>query len=1025
MIKSRTDRIIRVRILLAAIGARRGAAAVLFAVAAIAVAAAAIGPMFLQSADISVLTSTSAAAPIGQTDILAISNGGAATMRKLASAAKDAEHLAGGLLSTPIFTVDVGAHFFVKSQEYEADILARSSICANLHFLDGSCPTRTGDVAISTRSAATAGVGVGAHLRIVEPHSTRSTTVTITALYVPPAETDNSYWRGNLYFDYGTGAPPNVILDPLISSSATALSINRLASPQLSADLPWRVSATRSGASVLASTVATIKSQLFSRYGLTVSTGISSVINVAHRDDNLMNVVVLAIVVQLIVLSLLILYTVGRSTILERRQESEFARRHGFPRSALIALAVEEPAALIVAALPVGLLLAWGSIAVMARTLFASGTPVALPWLAIAAALGACLAGLLAMTLASSDLWRSRVANSRRTKRVGIAADAFALALALTGLLSLLSKGSLSGANTDPLALLAPGLLTLAAALIGLRIAMIAIQFLIARTGYSTRVAWFLALRQIGRRSSELRRLVPLAAATAVLLFAVGSFFLASSNRSEVAYVEVGATKVVDVTLPPGLNFEAAVRRADPSGRQAMAAAAYYSPSNGPVLAVDASRLAAVAVWPSSLSSESLPALARQLSPRLPPGVSFSGDELRLTFDVEKGTPAIELGVNLFDVTYRESHTEYVGPVLAGLHTYTVPLTKVCPDTCRLSSLAPNWDNPSTVFSHDVSFVIRGVAVQSSGHWHAVNIGADRSDSWKAKPSPVHVEPPEAGAVAFNIPGTQLPYGGLLLTPVDLPAATPAIVTYGAKSSDAPPSPLPGGDLTVELGSNEMSIHPLAVVSTLPFIGDNGALVNFTEAQRAITSADSNPSYQVWLAPSASPTILARLRADGVVIGHITTAAARLGVLDHSGIALAYAVTLIVSPIAALLAIGTVMFIIVSDGHRRRREFASLSMSGIPKRTVRRALLLENAIALGIVLVVGACIGYATSSLAFSSLPEFVNGTSGLLISRAVPMTPFLLAVGTLGVVLALAVEITTRSVMRERHSRFDSGSVE
>ena len=37
--------------------------------------------------------------------------------------------------------------------------------------------------------------------------------------------------------------------------------------------------------------------------------------------------------------------------------------------------------------------------------------------------------------------------------------------------------------------------------------------------------------------------LLPLAAATAVLLFAVGSFSRAASNRSLVAHLEVGATE--------------------------------------------------------------------------------------------------------------------------------------------------------------------------------------------------------------------------------------------------------------------------------------------------------------------------------------------------------------------------------------------------------------------------------------------------------------------------------------------------
>ena len=150
------------------------------------------------------------------------------------------------------------------------------------------------------------------------------------------------------------------------------------------------------------------KSTVFSRYGLVVTTSSPLVLDAAQHDDNLMSAVVLAIVLQLILLSLLILYSLGRSSIAERRQESEFARRHGFPRSALVGLAIGEPAALIVVAFPIGILLAWGTLAVLTKTLFVAGTPVSFPTVAILSALGACVAGLVAMTIASSDLWRSR-----------------------------------------------------------------------------------------------------------------------------------------------------------------------------------------------------------------------------------------------------------------------------------------------------------------------------------------------------------------------------------------------------------------------------------------------------------------------------------------------------------------------------------------------------------------------------------------------------------------------------------------
>lgn len=1016
---------IRARIIVAAIRARRGAATVLFAVAVVAVAAAAIGPMFLPSADVSVLSSTAKAAPVGQSDVLIITNGGANKMSELTAAARVAHRIAHGLLSPSIFTAVVGSQFSLKGQPYETALLARTDLCGHLRLVHGVCPSQAKDVAISQRSATTAGVRVGDRLSLSPTHSSQSTKVTVVGIYATPSNMENAYWRGGYYFDYGTGTPPNVVLDPLVSSFATALSLSGAQGTQLTADVPWRASATRSGASLLAATTAKIKSQLYSRYGFEVTTGLHSVLATAHRDDDLMNVVVLAIVLQLILLSLVILFTLGRSMILERRQESEFARRHGFPRTALIALAIDEPAVLIVAALPVGVLVAWGALALLAKTLFVGGTPVSISGDAIAAGAGACVAGLLAMTIASSDLWRSRVANSRRTRRWGVAVDAFAVALGLVALVSLLTKGSLNGSRADPLAVAAPGLLALAAALVGLRLVALAIQPFIARTGASARVAWFLALRQIGRRPAVFQRLLPLTAATAVLVFSVGCFFVASSNRSLVAHVEVGAYKVVDVTPPPGFNFEAAVRRADPSGNQAMAAE-YYHSSTGELLAVDASRLAAVANWPSSLSKEPVGVLAQELSPKLPAGVTFSGDALRLTIDVEAGTPPIGLGVNLIDTTYDYSRSLYVSPVVAGLHTYRVSLAHACPGSCRLASLAPNWVNPANPFEKDVSFVLTGVAVEDGGRWRAVKFGAGERGSWKAVPSPVRVElPSTCCSVAFDIPGNQLPYGGLLLIPVDLPAAIPAVVGEGAKVSDALAIRSRRGNLAVNLASGDVAIHPEAVVATLPFIGRSGAMVDLALAERAVVGDGADTTYQVWLAPSASPAILRHLRSDGVTIGPISTVAARLGVLDHSGIALAYAVAMIVAPIAALLALGTVAFVVVADGRRRRREIAALSMTGVPAGIVRRAYVVENALALGLALVLGAAVGLASASLTLSTLPQFVNGTSGLLISRSVPLVPFLASVGILAILLALCVEASLRSVMRGTGSRFDSGSAE
>jgi putative ABC transport system permease protein len=1018
-----SDRLIRARIFLSAIKSRRAAAAVLFTVAVLAIAAAAIGPMFMQSADTSVLTSTASAAIPGQSDLTIISNGGAVQLSKLSTAVRAADRLSDGLLSRTIYAVDVGSFFSEKGQGFGADVFARTDICEHLKIIRGACPTQMNGVAMSERSAVAAHLHVGSHVRIGAAHSPTTIDLTISAIYQPPPTVDNNYWKDNYYFVFGTGTGPSTQLDPFIASFATALATSAMATPQLEADLAWRPGATLSGATALESTASKIKSLLFTHFDLASSSGLGSVLAAAHHDDDLMSAVVLALVLQLILLSLLILYTLGRSTILGRRQEADFARRHGFPRGALIALAIGEPASLIVAALPVGVLVAWLTLLALTRTVFVTGTPVSFSVLAIVCAAGACLAGVVAMAVASSELWRSRSANSRQVKIIGLAVDAFALALALTGLLSLATKGSLNGVQANPLASLAPGLLALGAGVIGLRLAALAIGAIIRRTGESTRVAPFLALRQVGRRPSVLRQVLPLTTATVVLLFAVGSFFLAASNRSLIANVEVGSARVVDVNPPPGLNFEAAVRRADPTGHEAMAAA-YYSSATGTLLAVDSSRFASVASWPPSLSSKSIAVLAKKLSPPVPSGVNFTGDELRLTLDVEKGSPAMELGVDFFDETYNDSEITNVAPVVAGLHTYDVALNGECTSSCRLTSLAPIWINPYAKYSRGVQIILRNVAEHVGGHWHTIAFGAGQRGTWDVQPRPAHVATTKGTCcdVTFDLPPHILGFGGVQLIPVDLPAGLPAIVTKGSETFD-PPTP-PSGEISAEgLDGAPVTLQPVATVPTLPLIGQNGTLVDLSFAQRAILNPETYTTFQVWLTASASPKILQRLRADGVTIGPATRASTRLRELNHGGVALAYTVALLVSPIAALLAIGTMTFVIVSDGRRRRNEITSLSMTGVPTRTMRRALLYENAVVLGVALVVGTIVGFIADSLALSSLPQFSAGSGGVPLPTAVPITPFFCAVGALALLLAGAVELATRSILHGARSRRDNRS--
>jgi ABC-type lipoprotein release transport system permease subunit len=155
------------------------------------------------------------------------------------------------------------------------------------------------------------------------------------------------------------------------------------------------------------------------------------------------------------------------------------------------------------------------------------------------------------------------------------------------------------------------------------------------------------------------------------------------------------------------------------------------------------------------------------------------------------------------------------------------------------------------------------------------------------------------------------------------------------------------------------------------------------------------------------------LAKDGIGIGSSTLAANRLGQLDKAGLAFAYDLSLLTAPIAALLALGLLIFLLVSDGPRRRQEMLILTTSGMPKRLVRRSLLIESGLVLAVALILGALIGVGADALALASLPQFAQGTGGLPIGNGVPIGPDIWAATALAVVLVVSTLVVNGFTIR------------
>jgi putative ABC transport system permease protein len=1010
---TRSDVAIRLGILLRGIGSRPAPAIVLFVASAVAVAAAAIGPIFLRAGDLSLLASGFASAPRGEPALLVLGNGGAHEFARLVRTVDGGVRHAGGLLERPTVTADAGSSFAgAQKQHFRADVLARSGLCAHLRFTQGHCPKRLDEVAISGRSARAAGVAVGSRLRLGVSGRRPTVGVAVVGVYRQPSSVANPYWGGANYFAFGTGKPELQQLDPLVGSFATALAYARVTAPQLSADVPWSPRAAFAGESALETTLRTTTARIASVPSLRASTRFGDILAKAAAGAHLMRSIVLAIVLQLVLLVVVVLYSLARSTAVGRRHEAEFARRHGFTRPAMFALAVGEPAALIVAAVPVGLLVAWAVVILVSRSLFVGGTPVAFEVWSVVAAVGVCCVEVLAVALASVELWRREDSSrSHRAALAEVAVDVSAVVLALAGFLALATGGTLGGTKTDALALLAPGLLALGSGVLALRLVLGLIALAIRRTGESSHLASFLALRELGRRPAALRQALPLAAAVTVCLFAVGSYARAASNRDLFAHFEVGSDRVVDVSVKPGFDLERAVRRADPSGRAAMAAVLYNS-SYGRLLAVDSTRLAAVGTWPPDLSAQAKGVIARRLAARGPAPVVVRGDAVQLRIALPAGTPALSLALDLYDEVYGRDSTLELGPVTPGTHVYRASLRGNCPGACRVLDLSPSWERPNEHIARTVRIGLLAIADHSAGRrWRQVPFGSAVA-SWRVESSPAHVEPsPTRRGVVFAVPGPLLSAGGVLFVPASAADHVRAVVTTELEQIN-PPTP-PGNTISLAgLDGNPLTVDAISTVPTLPLVGTNGAIVDLSSAERDLTGPIIDSTNQVWLSDAAGPGIVRSLRAMGVTIGGTRRAATLRSRLDHSGTALGYDLMLIISAIAALLALGTIMFEIVSNGRRRRGDLASLRVAGLPGGIVRRSLLLENLAVLATALIVGAGVGFGALALALPSLPEFVAGTNLLPISTNVPVAPVVEAALCLAFVFCVTAGSTTWLVL-------------
>ena len=747
-----------------------------------------------------------------------------------------------------------------------------------------------------------------------------------------------------------------------------------------------------------------------------VTTGIPATLQAVQASWRAVEIPVVLITAQLLAACLLLLFLSVTDAIDARGHEVSLAKLRGRGGWRTIVFGMSEPVLLLALALPVGTLAGWAATAALSRVLLRPGTAVVLPPLAWAAAGLATAGGLLAVVLAARRTLRRPVVEEwRRSGRKpagrGWVADAVLATAAAAGLLDLAVTGQIGSARHGALGLLVPGLLGLAIAVIASRLLPLACRSAFSRTGTRGSVGVFLALRHVARRPGGTRTTIVLATAFALSTFAVAAWAVDRDNEHLVAAAKVGAPVLLTVGVPAGRNLQTIVDRADPGGRQAAAVDRYTSLSSSnsglTVLAVEPQRFARVAAWRPGFTARPLAELARDLAPRAP-----ARHPHRQCHAGHGGRPrAVAAGLSAVGGRHHRRVAGDPGPAAGPRRHHAHRAPGGLPVRAPGSRPRPAEELPAEprdrIGHHQGGAGARGRRLGECRRRGPVQRGALAS---RAPGQPAGPPAGIRGGLDWKFAGH--PHQVTLLVSANRPNPLPAVVSSAMLSH---------GDRLASgagLDGAPVELRVVGAASVVPGAPRAGEIVDRRYAELAAGENFPDISQEVWLAAGAQASIEPRLKAAGVRVLSVRTAASVAADFARQGPALASVLFLADAAAAALLAAGAAVLGLYLSARRRRYEYAALSASGVATRTLRRAVLTEMALVLGFGVIIGIGSGLLAAVLALRTVPEFL-ATPAAPLTYVPAVAPLVLLLGAAVVLLAAAA--VSASVLRSAGSAWIS----
>ena len=1000
----------------------------MFVVAVVAILAATVGPIYLHAIDQTVLTRHLKDASVFQRDVLVSRNSepgvrgvdGDAQVRRLADEVAH-DHL----FARPVSEEQVDV-VYRGTEELTSDIASIDDLCVHLRIVQGSCLSggSTGETLISANTAAAEHLTVGGTLATLTKTGV-TIRLRVAGVYRPVAP-GGSFWEPWDLFQAGQRGQDNQP-PPGDASFVTSAALTSLL-PRVPASLSARVSLLPGDVGYdeigeLRTTIAHVNATVVRLTDQSATTGASVaavttslpiILDETADETSLARTLVTVATAQLALLAIFVLYAVVANTATAQGPEVALAKLRGRRTGSVLLQSIAQPVALVLVAAPVAALLAWILVRLLAGRLLGHPVNVTFPPAAYGVAALGATGGVLAAVVAARRIVMTPVGALMRLgapppgSPMGLLlADAAAVTIAVAGLIELEAGGVLNSGKPNPLSVLAPTLLAVAAAVMTLRLLPYLARGLARWTRDSRRLATFLAVRQLLRRPAEARAMLLVAVAVSIAAFAVATWADAGQNRSLRALNSAGAHTVLLVRPGAGVDdLRTAVDRADPGGHS-MAVAYTQVNQLPPLIAVDTARFASVGAWVPRNSSDSLPSVLHRLAGGRAAPVTVTGTRLHLNIDlIRHPRQPVHLVVSFTEANHTQA-VRTVAPVAAGSGSYDVSLPSACARGCRVAALDLTANTPDNVYGAPGSEIdaVIGASVQSGGRWRPVMSFGDDA-RWRGDGK---------GPAAIGTAGASL---SLDVRQSSAEAAWPSVVSAAIPTTL--PAVIASAQAALYTGN---SIHSVAAVGldeqvvsvdgvirsvTLPQVDRNGIMVDFGTALAAMANpAATTTQYQVWLSSSAPSDMAARLARQHVYVTHTIHSSTNRPALDDSGPAFADSLFLLSALAAIVLAVGATAVGRVLSVRRRAYELAALEAVGVSPRTLRRATAAEQGSIFGIGLLVGMAAGLVGSRLALPSTPVFVDTSTGPPLVLGLPWARLAaLAIGLVVVFLAVSVAI-------------------